>query len=354
MKSRVFAILALSTAKVSSVSSCLGTSTPARRATAPLAVSQAICTWRFIGNMFGKRRQLVNTVGSILFASACACALSRIAERFLSVLTKRGVLAWYMEMFMMGIFRVERCAHSTARRSAKARGRRPRAPIAYLQRTNYFTSCAKMTMRPAMDTNQAKVRSQMIPATKITAYARRAQMKICAPSKVMSLVLPAITATSTRAAKSTRFSSMLRCARAARPPQPVISGQPSRLLASLAKPTWLNAPCTATSICTTVNATAHTNRFSSGFIAPPCCWTAAAMVRRFSRRRRALREQVADADRDVLARERSKVEIDTQHLLRPVGGLEGERKGHAEFGAGDRQIGPRYLDLSGTLDRVAE
>src|SRR2546430_4201108 len=100
MKSTVFAILALSSAKVSSVSSCLGTSTPARRATAPFAVSQAICTWRFIGNMFGKRRQLVNTVGSILFASACACALSRIAERFLSELTKRGALAWYMEMFM--------------------------------------------------------------------------------------------------------------------------------------------------------------------------------------------------------------------------------------------------------------
>src|SRR5258708_36809086 len=116
MKSTVFAILALSSAKVSSVSSCLGTSTPARRATAPLAVSQAICTWRFIGNMFGKRRQLVNTVGSILLASACACALSRIAERFLSMFAKRGVVAWYMEKFM-GIFRIgERDAHSTARR----------------------------------------------------------------------------------------------------------------------------------------------------------------------------------------------------------------------------------------------
>src|SRR6266446_1148164 len=116
MKSTVFAILALSSAKVSSVSSCLGTSTPARRATAPLAVSQAICTWRFIGNMFGNRRQLVNTVGSILFASAWACALSRIAERFLSMFAKRAVLAWYIEMFM-GTFRIgERDAHSTARR----------------------------------------------------------------------------------------------------------------------------------------------------------------------------------------------------------------------------------------------
>src|SRR6266852_3946007 len=353
MKSTVLAILAFSSAKVSSVSACFGTSTPARRATSPLAVSQAICTWRFIGNMSGKSRQWGKTVGSIFFASAWACALSRIAERFLSVLTKRGVLAWYMEMFM-GTFRIERCAHSTARRAAKARGRRPRAPIPYILRTNYFTSCAKMTMRPAMDTNQAKVRSQMIPATKITAYATRAQMKICAPSKVMSLVLPATTATSTTAAKSTRFSSMLRCARAARPPQPVSSGQPSRLLASLAKPTWLNAPCTATSICTTVNATAHTNRFSSGFIAPPCCWTAAAMVRRFSRRRRALRDQIADAERDVLAGERRKIEIDAQHLLRPVGRLESERKGHAELGAGDRQIGPRDLGFPRSLDRAAE
>src|SRR5213594_2997582 len=100
MKSTVFAILALSSAKVSSVSSCLGTSTPARRATAPLAVSQAICTWRFIGNMSGKSLHWVRTVGWIFFASEWASALSRIAERFLSALTKRGALAWYMEMFM--------------------------------------------------------------------------------------------------------------------------------------------------------------------------------------------------------------------------------------------------------------
>src|SRR5882757_3944820 len=138
MKSTVLAILALSSAKVSSVSSCLGTSTPARRATAPLAVSQAICTWRFIGNMFGKRRQLVNTVGSILFASACACALSRIAERFLSVLTKRGVLAWYIEMFM-GIFRIEMRAFYRAAvdESARPTGRAPLS-LAY---GSYFTSC---------------------------------------------------------------------------------------------------------------------------------------------------------------------------------------------------------------------
>src|SRR5258706_1101023 len=84
-----------------------------------------------MGNIFGKSRQLVNTVGSILLASAWACALSRIAERFLRVLTKRGVLAWYIEMFM-GTFRIERCAHSTARRSTKARGRRAARPYRVL------------------------------------------------------------------------------------------------------------------------------------------------------------------------------------------------------------------------------
>src|SRR5258708_29699410 len=211
-----------------------------------------------------------------------------------------------------------------------------------------------MTMRPAMDTNQAKVRSQMIPATKITGYERRAQMKICAPSKVMSLVLPAIPATSTSVAKSTRFSSMLRCARAARPPQPVISGQPSRLLASLAKPSWLNAPCTATNICTTVNATAHTNRFSSGFIAPPLLLDCGRYGTPLIAMPGLLREQIADAERDVLAGERRKIEIEAQHLLRPIGRLESARESHAELAPGDRQVRPRDLDLSQSLALAAE
>src|SRR6266705_4276976 len=177
----------------------------------------------------------------------------------------------------------------------------------------------------------------------------------------MSLVLPAATATSTSDANSTRFSSMFQCARDARPPQPVISGRPSRLPTSVMRPTLLNAACAATSICTTVRTTDHTSRFSSGFIAPPrrlYCGRYGTPISAGSRgddvRREVLREQVADADRDVLARERSKVQIDAQHLLRPVGGLEGERKGHAEFGAGDRQIGPRDLDVSRSLDRAAE
>jgi hypothetical protein len=54
---------------------------------------------------------------------------------------------------------------AAAGESARPTGREPYPPIASLQRTNYFTSCAKMTMRPAMDTAQAAVRSQMIPAT---------------------------------------------------------------------------------------------------------------------------------------------------------------------------------------------
>src|SRR2546423_14950252 len=104
------------------------------------------------------------TVGSIFFASAWACALSRIAERFLSVLTKRGVLAWYIEMFMGPSEKSDASILPRGgQRKCAADG--PRAPIAYLERTNYFTTCAKITMRPAMDTAQAAVRSQMIPAT---------------------------------------------------------------------------------------------------------------------------------------------------------------------------------------------
>ena len=93
MKSMVLAMRALSSSNVCSVSSCLGISLPARRATAPFAVSQAICTCRLSGNMSGYRREPVSTAGSIFFASQYACALSRIAERFLSMLAKRGALA---------------------------------------------------------------------------------------------------------------------------------------------------------------------------------------------------------------------------------------------------------------------
>src|SRR5258708_20562295 len=78
------------------------------------------------------------------------------------------------------------------------------------------------------------------------------------------------------------------------------------------------------------------------------------MVRRFSRHRRALRDQIADAERDVLAGERRKIKIDAQDLLRAVGRLESERKSHAKLGAGDRQIGPRDLAFPRSLDLAAE
>src|SRR5262249_53786888 len=47
---------ALRSAKVFSVSSCFGTSTPASRAAAPLARSAAICSCRTNGNMSGASR----------------------------------------------------------------------------------------------------------------------------------------------------------------------------------------------------------------------------------------------------------------------------------------------------------
>ena len=88
----------------------------------------------------------------------------------------------------------------------------------------------------------------------------------CAPRSVVELVLFATTAISTSAAKSTRLSSILRCARAARSAQPVIGGSPSRLPASAGNPTCAVAPDTATSICAKVSATAQASQTSSGFM----------------------------------------------------------------------------------------
>src|SRR5262245_36195547 len=51
----VLASRALGSSKVFSVSSCLGTSTPASRAAAPLARSAAIWIWRTNGSMSGAR-----------------------------------------------------------------------------------------------------------------------------------------------------------------------------------------------------------------------------------------------------------------------------------------------------------
>src|SRR5689334_9680855 len=42
----------------------------------------------------------MSAAGSIFLASAWACALSSMADRFLSMFAKRGTLVWYMEMVM--------------------------------------------------------------------------------------------------------------------------------------------------------------------------------------------------------------------------------------------------------------
>ncbi len=81
-----------SSANVCSVSSCLGISMAASRATAPFAVSQAICTWRVSGYMSGNRRAPVMATGSIFFASQYAWPLSRSADRLRSMPAKRGAL----------------------------------------------------------------------------------------------------------------------------------------------------------------------------------------------------------------------------------------------------------------------
>jgi hypothetical protein len=93
MNLSVFSMRAFRSAKLCSVSSCFGMSTPASRATQPFAWSQAICTWRVSGNMSGYRRYAVSAEGSIFFASACACARSSSTDRFRSMCAKRGALA---------------------------------------------------------------------------------------------------------------------------------------------------------------------------------------------------------------------------------------------------------------------
>ena len=80
-KASVVAIRCLSSGRVDSTSSCFGMSTPASRAAAPFAVSQAICTWRFSGNMSMIRRASAMTLPSTLRASAAVAALSSSAPR---------------------------------------------------------------------------------------------------------------------------------------------------------------------------------------------------------------------------------------------------------------------------------
>ncbi len=101
MKAMVLAIRSFSSGMVFSVSAQLGTSTPASRAAAPLAVSEAIWIWPLSGIMSGARRAEVSTSGSIFLASAKAWALSRMAERAFRVVTTPGTSARWTEMDMV-------------------------------------------------------------------------------------------------------------------------------------------------------------------------------------------------------------------------------------------------------------
>ncbi|MCY1179124.1 hypothetical protein D9M73_195050 [compost metagenome] len=108
MKSWVLAIRACSSSKVLSVSSQLGTSTSARRAAQPLAMSLAICTWRTRGNMSGARRDSMNTLGSMPRAWALASAFLRMLDRLPSMRARTGTDASYMDKDMViAPFRVD-------------------------------------------------------------------------------------------------------------------------------------------------------------------------------------------------------------------------------------------------------
>src|SRR6185437_15018484 len=100
MKSIVRAMRARSSSNVCSLSSNFGASTPARRDTPNLLISDAICTWRVSGNMSGARRAASSKAGSYLRATACAWPLSSRYERFARLLASRSTDAAWTEIFM--------------------------------------------------------------------------------------------------------------------------------------------------------------------------------------------------------------------------------------------------------------
>src|SRR5271170_3236919 len=97
-KSAVFFRRAFKSSKVTSVSSCFGTSTPAKRAAAPLAVSQAICIWRTSGCMSGYRRDWARTAVSNFFVAAWAAALSSRVDKLFKPRVKPGIKTSYIEI----------------------------------------------------------------------------------------------------------------------------------------------------------------------------------------------------------------------------------------------------------------
>src|SRR5436190_12781700 len=90
-----------SSSSVASVSSNLGASAPARRATPNLAASQAIWICFVKGSMSGARRAASSTLVSNFLAAAWASALSSQLSRLPSMRTNTGTLAECMEMVML-------------------------------------------------------------------------------------------------------------------------------------------------------------------------------------------------------------------------------------------------------------
>src|SRR5512139_3378683 len=100
MKASVLAMRPFRSARLCSLSSCLGASTPASRATQNRAPSQAIWICRLKGSMSGARRAARYTLVSNFLACAWASALSIHLTRLPSRRTNTGTLAEYMVMDM--------------------------------------------------------------------------------------------------------------------------------------------------------------------------------------------------------------------------------------------------------------
>src|SRR5262249_10464225 len=124
MKSSVLDTRALSSSRVASVSACLGTSRPANRAAAPLAVSQAIWIWLDRGSMSTMRRVAGNTLGSTFLPSAWLAALSRIAARLFRVSVNIGMDTSYRETDMQHLRQARQGTGQTPARSVQSQSGR--------------------------------------------------------------------------------------------------------------------------------------------------------------------------------------------------------------------------------------
>src|SRR5882757_3284785 len=100
MNSKVFITRAFSSGTVDSVSSCFGIATPANRAAAPLAVSQAIWICADRGSMSTMRRAAGIAFGTTFFASAWLDVLSRRGAILFRLKIKIGIDTSYVGIDM--------------------------------------------------------------------------------------------------------------------------------------------------------------------------------------------------------------------------------------------------------------